>query len=137
MEQSTFQPKPVQPRGHCQKKPDFDDIRTFSYCSGTKNKHPLSCFKPSPEIIRLAVIMYVRLPLSFRNVEDLFHERGIDICHGTVRPLFASEIRNKRFFPIRNYSSWRWHVGDINVNVNGETRYLWLAVDHEGEMLEA
>lgn len=56
---------------------------------------------------------------------------------GTVRPLFASEIRNKRFYPTRNYSSWRWHVGDMIVNVNGETRYLWLAVDHEGEMLEA
>jgi putative transposase len=42
-------------------------------------------FKTSPEIIRLAVMMYVRYPLSLRNVEDLLHERGIDITHETVR----------------------------------------------------
>ena len=41
-------------------------------------------FKPSPEIIQLAVMLYVRFPLSLRNVEDLLHERGIDICHETV-----------------------------------------------------
>ncbi len=56
-------------------------------------------FKVSPQIIRLAVMMYVRYPLSFRNVEDLLHERGIDIGPETVRfwwsrfgPLFAAEI---------------------------------------------
>jgi len=42
-------------------------------------------FKTSPEIIRLAVTMYMRFPLSLLNVEDLLHERGIDICHETVR----------------------------------------------------
>ena len=42
-------------------------------------------FKTSPEIIRLAVMMYVRYPLSLRNVEDLLHERGIDITHETAR----------------------------------------------------
>ena len=42
-------------------------------------------FKTSSEIIRLAVMMYVRYPLSLRNVEDLLHERGIDITHETVR----------------------------------------------------
>ena len=63
---------------------------------------PFRCFKTSPEIIRLAVMMYVRFPLSLRNVEDLLHERGIDISHETVRfwwnrfgPLFAAEIRKK------------------------------------------
>ena len=44
-------------------------------------------FKSSPEVIRLAVMMYVRFPLSLRNVEDLLHERGVDICHETVRSL--------------------------------------------------
>jgi putative transposase len=44
-----------------------------------------SYFKTSPEIIRLAVMMYIRFPLSLRNVEDLLHERGIDISHETVR----------------------------------------------------
>ena len=50
-------------------------------------KHsPFRYFKTSPEIIRLAVMLYVRFPLSLRNVEDLLHERGIEISHGgTVR----------------------------------------------------
>ena len=60
-------------------------------------------FNSSPEVIRLAVLLYVRYPLSLRNVEDLLAERGIDICHETVRlwwnrfgPLFAAEIRKRR-----------------------------------------
>jgi putative transposase len=66
-------------------------------------KNPFSYFKTSPEIIRLTVMMYVRFPLSLRNVEDLLHERGIDISHETVRywwnhfgPIFAAEICKKR-----------------------------------------
>ncbi len=89
-------------------------------------------------------MMYVRFPLSLRNVEDLLHERGIDICHETVRywwnwygPLFASEIRKKRNYPFQNHSNWRWHLDEVFVKINGETHYLWRAVDHEGEVLEA
>ena len=48
-------------------------------------RNPFRYFKTSPEIIRLAVMMYVRFPLSLRHVEDLLHERGIDISHETVR----------------------------------------------------
>jgi putative transposase len=48
-------------------------------------RSPFRYFKTSPKIIRLAVIMYVRFPLSLRNVEDLLHERGIDISYKTVR----------------------------------------------------
>ena len=48
-------------------------------------KNPFRYFKTSPEIIQLAVMMYVRFPLSLRNVEDLLHERGVDICHESVR----------------------------------------------------
>ena len=62
-------------------------------------RDPFECFHSSPEIIRLAVMMYVLFPLSLRNVEDLMDERGIDISHETVRfwwngfgPLFAAEI---------------------------------------------
>jgi putative transposase len=47
--------------------------------------NPFRYFKTSPEIIRLAVLMYVRFPLSLRNVEDLLDERGIDLRHETVR----------------------------------------------------
>ncbi|MGY9002566.1 MAG: hypothetical protein ACKVIF_05180 [Rhodospirillales bacterium] len=49
-----------------------------------KNHNPFRYFKTSPEIIRLAVMMYVRFPLSLRNVEELLQERGVDICHETV-----------------------------------------------------
>ena len=48
-------------------------------------RSPFRYFKTSREVIRLAVMLYVRFPLSLRNVEDLLHERGIDICHETVR----------------------------------------------------
>ncbi len=109
-----------------------------------KNHNPFRYFKTSPEIIRLAVMMYVRFPLSLRNVEDLLHERGIDICHETVRywwnrfgPLFAKEIRRKRMHPIPNYSNWKWHLDEVFVKINGEIHYLWRAVDHEGEVLES
>ncbi len=89
-------------------------------------------------------MMYVRLPLSLRNVEDLLHERGIDICHETVRywwnkfgPMFVSEIRKNRIHPSRNYSNWKWHLDEVFVKINGKTHYLWRAVDHKGEVLEA
>ncbi len=105
---------------------------------------PFRYFKTSPEIIRLAVMMYVRFPLSLRNVEDLLHERGIDVSHETVRywwnrfgPMFASEIRQKRVQQLRAYSKWTWHVDELFVKINGRRHYLWRAVDHEGEVLEA
>ncbi len=108
------------------------------------SKNPFRYFKTSPEIIRLAVMMYIRFPLSLRNVEDLLHERGIDICHETVRlwwnrfgPMFAGEIRRKRAQQMRQVTQWRWHLDEMFVKIRGETHYLWRAVDHEGEVLEA
>ena len=53
--------------------------------SRAKPDSPFRCFNSSPEVIRLVVMMYVRFPLSLRNVEDLLFERGIDLCHETVR----------------------------------------------------
>jgi len=107
-------------------------------------RSPFRYFKTSPEIIRLAVMLYVRFPLSLRNVEDLLHERGIDISHETVRfwwnrfgPIFAAEIRRNRVCRMRAHSNWRWHLDEIFVKINGETHYLWRAVDHEGEVLES
>ena len=105
-------------------------------------KNPFRYFNSSPEIIRLAVMMYIRYPLSLRQVEDLLSERGIDICHETVRfwwkrfgPLFAAEIRKRRIHH-HSHSNWRWHLDEVFVRINGETHYLWRAVDHEGEVLE-
>jgi putative transposase len=95
-------------------------------------------------VIRLVVMMYVKFPLSLRNVEDLLAERGIDICHETVRfwwnrfgPLFAAEIRRKRVHKMRAYTHWRWHLDEVYVKINGRMHYLWRAVDHEGEVLES
>ncbi len=100
-------------------------------------------FKTSPEIIRLSVMMYIRFPLSLRQVEDLLHERGIDICHETVRawwnrfgPLFAAEIKKKRSAHIRGAPQWRWHLDEVFMRINGEVNYLWRAVNHEDEVLE-
>jgi putative transposase len=76
-------------------------------------KKPASLFRyfnSSPGVIRLVVMMYVRFPLSLRNVEELLAERG--------------------------FRHWRWHVAEVFVKFNGETHYLWRAVDHEGEVLE-
>ena len=106
-------------------------------------KNPFRYFKTSPEVIRLAVMMYIRFPLSLRQVEDLLHERGIDICHETVRfwwnrfgPMLAAEIRKKRSAALRTLPQWRWHLDEVFVKINGEMHYLWRAVDHEGEVLE-
>ncbi|WP_425053470.1 IS6 family transposase [Psychromarinibacter sp. S121] len=106
-------------------------------------RFPFRYFKTSPEIVRLAVMMYIRFPLSLRNVEDLLHERGIDVSHEAVRfwwlrfgPMFAAEIRKRRVVGMRS-SRWRWHLDEMFVNINGERHYLWRAVDHEGEVLES
>jgi putative transposase len=105
-------------------------------------RNPFRYFNSSPEVIRLVVMMYIRYPLSLRQVEDILFERGIDICHETVRfwwnrfgPMFAAEIRKRRI-QTRSYSHWRWHLDEVFVRINGETHYLWRAVDHEGEVLE-
>jgi putative transposase len=89
-------------------------------------------------------MMYVRFPLSLRNVEDLLHERGIDISHETVRfwwnrfgPMFAAEIRRRRVDRMRSGTHWQWHLDEVFVKVNGETHYRRRAVDHEGEVLES
>ena len=107
-------------------------------------RSPFKYFNSSPEVIRLAVMLYVRYPLSLRNVEDLLAERGIDICHETVRlwwnrfgPLFAADIRRRRVQLRRGSPEWRWHLDEVFVKINGVTHYLWRAVDHESEVLEA
>ena len=105
-------------------------------------KNAFRYFNSSPEIIRLTVMLYIRYPLSLRQVEDILFERGIDTCHKTVRlwwnrfgPMFSPEIRKRRVHH-RSYSCWRWHLDEVFVRINGEMFYLWRAVDHEGEVLE-
>lgn len=109
-----------------------------------KPASPFRYFHSSPDIIRMVVMLYVRYPLSLRNVEDLLFERGYDFCHETVRlwwnrfgPMFASEIRSRRVNDMRGFRHWRWHLDEMYVKMNGEMVYLWRAVDHEGEILES
>jgi len=109
-----------------------------------KSDSPFKRFNSSPEVIRLVVMMYVRFPLSLCNVEDLLFERGIDICHETVRywwnrfgPMFAADIKRQRISRMRGFKQWRWHLDEMFVKINGETHYLWRAGDQEGEVLES
>lgn len=83
---------------------------------------------------------YIRYPLSFRQVEDILHERGIDICHETIRywwnkfgTLFSREMKKKAH---HRPSNWRWHIDEVFVKINGEQHYLWRAIDHEGTVLD-
>ena len=84
-------------------------------------RSPFRHFKTSPEIIRLAVSIYVRLPLSLRTAEDPLHERGIEVSHETVRfwwqrfgPMFAAEIRKRRVGAMRT-SRFRWYLDEVFV----------------------
>ena len=106
--------------------------------------NPFRYFNSSPEVIRLAVMMVIRYPLSLRQVEDILFERGIDICHETVRywwnrfgPMFAGEIRKRRD---TQGATGRTGAGILMRCLSASTvkrHYLWRAVDHEGEVLEA
>jgi transposase-like protein len=91
-----------------------------------------------PAIIRHAVWLYVRFTLSYRDVEDLLAERGLDISYETVRrwvlkfgPLFARELRRRRPRPTA-----RWHLDEMAVMIAGRRLWLWRAVDDEGEVLD-
>lgn len=76
-----------------------------------KPKNPFRWFDSSPEVSQVMVMLYVRFPLSLRNVEDLAFERGVDIFHETVRlwvnrfgPMFASRIRSRRVQAMRQHT---------------------------------
>src|SRR5882724_276330 len=91
-----------------------------------------------PEIIRHAIWLYLRFTLSYRDVEELLAERGLDISYETVRrwvlkfgPSIARRLRRQRPRP-----SDLWHLDEMVVRIAGERMYLWRAVDHEGEVLD-
>lgn len=111
-----------------------DSLRVMS------QSNPFKYFKTNPAVIKLAIMYYMRFPLSLRQVEDILNERGIDITHETVRfwcdrfgPTLAKDIKKRR---AGYYSNWRWHLDEVFVKINGENFYLWRAVDHEGVVLE-
>ena len=91
-----------------------------------------------PDIIRHAVWLYLRFTLSFRDIEDLLAERGLDVSYETVRrwvlkfgPLFAKELRRRR-----HRATSRWHLDEMAVLIDGKQFWLWRAVDDEGEVLD-
>jgi transposase-like protein len=91
-----------------------------------------------PVVIQHAVWLYLRFTLSYRDVEDLLAERGLDISYETIRswvlkfgPVIARRLRRRRPRP-----SNRWHLDEMVVRIAGERFYLWRAVDHEGEVLD-
>jgi len=91
-----------------------------------------------PEIIRHAVWLYLRFSLSYRDVEELLAERGLDVSYETVRrwvlkfgPAFARNLRRLRPRPTE-----AWHLDEMVVSIQGRRMYLWRAVDSEGEILD-
>src|ERR687885_2712181 len=91
-----------------------------------------------PEIIRHTVWLYVRFTLSYRDVEELLAERGIEVSYETVRrwvlkfgPDFARNLRR-----LRPRASDTWHLDEMVVSIQGRRMYLWRAVDSEGEILD-
>jgi putative transposase len=91
-----------------------------------------------PVVIQHAVWLYLRFTLSYRDVEDLLAERGLDISYETVRswvlkfgPAIARRLRRRRPRP-----SNRWHLDEMVVRIGGDRMYLWRAVDHEAEVLD-
>jgi transposase-like protein len=90
------------------------------------------------EIIQHAVWIYLRFTLSYRDVEELLAERGIDVSHETVRrwvtafdPRYARRLRAVRCKPNSD-----WHLDEMFVSIGGKRMYLWRAVDAEGEVLD-
>jgi len=91
-----------------------------------------------PDIIRHVVWLYLRFTLSYRDVEDMLAERGLDLTYETVRrwvtkfgPLFARELRRRRPRPTS-----RWHMDEMAITIAGKRYWLWRAVDDEGEVLD-
>ena len=89
-------------------------------------------------VIQHAVWLYLRFTLSYRDVEDLLAERGLDVSYGSVRswvlkfgPTIARRLRRHRPRP-----SNCWHLDEMVVRIAGKRMYLWRAVDHEGEILD-
>src|ERR1700722_13547322 len=94
-------------------------------------RSPFRYFNSLPEVIRLVVMMYVKYPLSLRNVEDLLAKRGIDISHETVRFWWNRFGRDPKEAgsALAAYPQWRWHLDESFVKVNGKLCHLWRAVD--------
>ncbi|MFF3934343.1 IS6 family transposase, partial [Streptomyces hirsutus] len=90
------------------------------------------------EVISHCVWLYFRFPLSFREVEELMLERGVVVSHETVRrwctkfgQVYANGLRRRRPRP-----GDTWHLDEVFIKINGEQKYLWRAVDQDGNVLD-
>ncbi|GAA2268648.1 hypothetical protein GCM10010145_49120 [Streptomyces ruber] len=90
------------------------------------------------EVISHCVWLYFRIPLSFREVEELMLERGVVVSHETVRrwcakfgQSYAGALRRRQPRP-----GDKWHLDEVFVRINGERKYLWRAVDADGTVLD-
>lgn len=91
-----------------------------------------------PDVIRNSIWLYARFTLSFRDVEEMFAERGLDVSYETVRRWFlkfgtgvAANLRSARPMP-----SDHWHLDEMAIIIRGTCYWLWRAVDNEGEVLD-
>src|SRR6266481_3494605 len=91
-----------------------------------------------PVVIQHGVWLYLRFTLSYRDVEDLLAERGLDVSYESIRrwvlkfgPAIVRRLRQRRPKPTAH-----WHLDEMVVRIAGKTVYLWRAVDHEGEVLD-
>jgi len=89
-------------------------------------------------IIQHAVWLYFRFPLSYRDVEDMLAERGIDVSYESVRrwALKFGSAYAHRLRRLRPRPDCRWHLDEVFVSIRGKKMYLWRAVDSEGEVLD-
>ncbi len=99
---------------------------------------PYAGFRYPAEIISHAVWLYFRFALSFRDIEELLAARGIVLTYETTRQWclkfsqqFANEIRHRHGCP-----GDTWFLDEVFVTIGGKHRYLWRAVDQDGDVLD-
>jgi len=91
-----------------------------------------------PDVIKRAVWLYFRFNLSFRDVEELLIERGIDVSYETIRrwvDKFGSTY-SRRIKSLSEPPSSVWHLDEVYTKISGKMVYLWRAVDDEGTVLD-
>jgi putative transposase len=90
------------------------------------------------EIISHGVWLYYRFPLSYRDVQELLFERGIDVTHEAIRQWcrkfgqeYANQLKRRRPRP-----GDKWHLDEVFLTINGQRHYLWRAVDQDDNVLD-
>jgi putative transposase len=110
-----------------------------------KPASPFRYFNSSPEVIRMAVMLYVISaanigPKRFHQSRTVSWQMSIPYLNSrssTLRKLSGYRTRRQRVSRMKGFRQWRWHVDEVFVKINGERHYMWRAVDHEGEVLES